>query len=209
MGKSTCKGCGIKIPTEESILINGKKYCSSCFDSHKDEIEANATKRKTTINKLTFKCHDCDGEFPMSVVQKHKGINRCNSCFEKWKKDTELFVKLRDYIYENQGKNRNKIILATKMIQTYVTEHGMSYNGIYLTLKYFIEEKGGNIDNGIGIVPYIYEEARDYFAKRSEIIAQISELDKPLVSYRVLKFNAEKHKPKTNLPNIRVDDIQI
>lgn len=145
----------------------------------------------------------------MEVAQKTKGIHRCPSCFEKWRKDVDKLHTLRDYIFEQQGRDKNKIILAGKLIQDYVSQHGFSYNGILLTLRYYVEEKNGDISNGIGIVPYIYEEAREYFKKRHEIRNQIAELKEPVVSYRVLNFKAEKSKPRTNLPDIKVDEIQV
>lgn len=220
MGKSICKGCNNKFPTEETLVIKGKKYCSTCAEQVRKQMEEEKNKakqqkleeakaKKVNDELLSFICNDCGNSFSMDVAQKTKGVCRCPSCFEKWRKDVNKLHTLRDYIYEQQGKDKNKIVLAGKMIQDFVTEHGFSYNGILLTLMYFVEEKGGDISNGIGIVPYIYEEAREYFSKRNEIRKQISEITKPLVSYRVINFKSETSKPRTNLPDIKVDDIQV
>ena len=39
MGKSFCKLCGEKFPTETMILFHGKKYCSSCIETAKSDYE--------------------------------------------------------------------------------------------------------------------------------------------------------------------------
>lgn len=53
-----------------------------------------------------------------------------------------------------------------KQIKQYIEEYNYSYKGIHKSLVYFYEIKGGDIEKangGIGIVPYIYTKARDYY----------------------------------------------
>jgi hypothetical protein len=53
-----------------------------------------------------------------------------------------------------------------KQIKQYVEEYHYSYSGIHKALVYFYEVKGNSIDksnNGIGIVPYIYKDAYNYY----------------------------------------------
>ena len=55
-----------------------------------------------------------------------------------------------------------------KQIQTYThdVEHNYTYSGIYKTLKYFFEVRGNSLEKangGIGIVPYVYNEAYTYW----------------------------------------------
>lgn len=48
---------------------------------------------------------------------------------------------------------------------------GMTAKGIFFTLKYFYDIKRGNTlksENGIGIVPFIYEEATCYWGERNQ-----------------------------------------
>jgi hypothetical protein len=57
---------------------------------------------------------------------------------------------------------------VAKQIQTYVhdLEHNYTYSGIYKTLKYFFEVRGNSLEKangGIGIVPYVYDEAYTYW----------------------------------------------
>lgn len=53
-----------------------------------------------------------------------------------------------------------------KQINKYVEEYNYTYSGIKKALIYFYEIKGNNIEKangGIGIVPYVYKNAFDYY----------------------------------------------
>lgn len=58
--------------------------------------------------------------------------------------------------------------LAQKQLKDFInsTERKYTYSGILKTLKYFYEVKHGDISkakNGIGIVPYVYDDAYMYW----------------------------------------------
>lgn len=53
-----------------------------------------------------------------------------------------------------------------RQIKNYITEYNFSYSGILKALVYFFEIKGNSIEkahDGIGIVPYIYKDAYNYY----------------------------------------------
>jgi hypothetical protein len=53
-----------------------------------------------------------------------------------------------------------------KQIKQYVEDYHYTYSGIHKSLTYFYEIKGNSIDKangGIGIVPYIYQKAYQYY----------------------------------------------
>lgn len=53
-----------------------------------------------------------------------------------------------------------------KQIKNYIVEYNFSYSGILKALVYFFEIKGNSIEkahDGIGIVPYIYKDAYNYY----------------------------------------------
>lgn len=81
---------------------------------------------------------------------------------EKIQKDKDNLVK---YIQELFGYNKlpEKV---NKQIKTYVNDKNYSYSGIHKTLKYWFEIKKGSLEKangGIGIVPYVYDEAFEYW----------------------------------------------
>ena len=55
-----------------------------------------------------------------------------------------------------------------KQIKDYTTNHGYTYSGIHKALVYYYEVKGnifdeGKAQGGIGIVPYVYQHAYNYY----------------------------------------------
>lgn len=53
-----------------------------------------------------------------------------------------------------------------KQINTYVTKNNYTYSGILKALTYFYDIKGNTTEKangGIGIVPYVYEDAFNYY----------------------------------------------
>jgi hypothetical protein len=79
------------------------------------------------------------------------------------------YNKLYDYIIELYGKPPTMQML--KQIKTYIKDD-LSYYGIMMSLKYFHEYMENPVDDtkGIGIVPYIYDRAEDYFTKITDIM---------------------------------------
>ena len=55
-----------------------------------------------------------------------------------------------------------------KQIKDYITNYGYTYSGIHKALVYYYEVKGNKFDEGkaqggIGIVPYVYQHAYNYY----------------------------------------------
>lgn len=73
--------------------------------------------------------------------------------------------KLDRYI-ENLFKTDYVSARIRKQINSFIEDYGFSYSGILKSLIYFYEVKGNSIEkskNGIGIVPYIYQDAKNYY----------------------------------------------
>jgi len=79
-------------------------------------------------------------------------------------KDPDL-VKLENYIQNLLGKDYNKA-RVNKQIKDFMEEYNYTYSGILKSLVYFYEVKGNSKDKangGIGIVPFIYQDAYNYY----------------------------------------------
>ena len=71
-----------------------------------------------------------------------------------------------------------------KQLNTYIEEYSFTYSGILKALIYFYEIKKNSIDKsngGIGIVPYIYKDAYNYYY--SLWLAQQKNNNKVLLDY--------------------------
>lgn len=70
-----------------------------------------------------------------------------------------------DYTKKLFGEEYN-YILTKKLAERYVKENNYTYSGMLKTLKWYYEKEGNSIEksNGsIGIIPYIYKQALNYY----------------------------------------------
>lgn len=120
------------------------------------------------------KCYYCqhifnrDKEPYIEVPNRYKRYahTACQARAEKQiEHNQEQLKELEDYIkklfkYDKLPKR------VQDQIKEYTTKNGYTYSGILGTLRYFFEIKGHTIEKangGIGIVPYVYEDARNYW----------------------------------------------
>lgn len=122
--------------------------------------------------KRILKCYYCGEQFDANqvpFVQVNSRRYAHKECAEKAQNEKSQEEKdlalLEEYI-----KNLFNISQLTpkirKQISTYHTEKNYSYSGIYKTLKYWFEVRGNSIDKangGLGIVPYVYDQAFHYW----------------------------------------------
>ena len=82
------------------------------------------------------------------LIQQEKDKNELENYIMKLFKTTYIDPKVR------------------KQIKQYVDEYNFTYSGIHKALIYHFEIKGGSIEKangGIGIVPYVYQNAYRYY----------------------------------------------
>ena len=81
--------------------------------------------------------------------------------------------KLFDMLIEKWGKGNVNFQHISKQIKNFTEENGYTLSGIVGTVDYLLNHQKKidmtNSKYGIAIVPYKYNEARDYFQKKAEI----------------------------------------
>ena len=78
--------------------------------------------------------------------------------------DEQDYEALCDYVKKLLGKDLQPRVW--KQIDDYKKQNNYTYSGILKTLKWWYEIKGNSIEKsngGIGIVPYVYQEALKYY----------------------------------------------
>lgn len=114
------------------------------------------------------KCYYCNKYFDRDAEKYQKVGNRyahleCNEF--KPLSDTDYYQMVKAYAgsvlgdYANFGK-------IGKQLREFISTGKCTYKGIYLTVKYWYEikkESPSRSYGGIGIVPYIYNEAQSYW----------------------------------------------
>ena len=87
-------------------------------------------------------------------------------------------IKLKEYIEKKYGKTANWALI-NKQIKTFTTENKYSLSGILKSLIYFYDIKHNSVEQsngGIGIVPFCYQAAFDYYY--ALYLAQLQNEDK-------------------------------
>ena len=119
--------------------------------------------------KAMVKCKFCGEQFdrndPNIEVVKLNRRYAHKACYDK--QDKELLQEQEDqaalyqYIKVNFDFIRNK-----RLIESYKEKHNFSYSGMLKALKWYYEIENGSkekANGGVGILPYIYEQAYRYY----------------------------------------------
>lgn len=126
--------------------------------------------------KHMVKCPKCGKTFDTNTEQAVKvsarryGHASCYPDIKDFVSMTESQVdpdltKLKDYIKKKYGNNAN-YALINRQIKQFQKEHQYSLSGILKSLVYFYDVQGHSVDDsngGIGIVPYVYQQAYNYY----------------------------------------------
>jgi len=79
--------------------------------------------------------------------------------------EDEDLKKLKAYIEHLYGANNVRWPLVMKQIQQYKKEYAYTYSGMLKSLVWFYEIKGNHVElsKGVGIIPYAYQDAYNYY----------------------------------------------
>lgn len=118
------------------------------------------------------KCYYCGGRFDRDKVEcvavnsrRYAHVECSMSETEKLTKEEQDKRELEEYIMK-LFKTSYVEPRVQKQIKQYKEEYNYTYSGIKKALIYFFEVKGNSIDKangGIGIVPYTYQAAFNYY----------------------------------------------
>lgn len=124
------------------------------------------------------------------------------SCLKTIKQESEDYKLLIQYVEHLYGENYPFIIIK-KQIKEY-KENGMKYSGMRLALEYFYEEIGNSIEGskGVGIIPYVYEDAKNQYINKQNIKKSIEKY-KP----ETIKVTINRKNKKSNRKVIDIADI--
>ena len=137
----------------------------------------------------TVLCRECHQRFDreelkegVDWVMPSKNYYYHKSCYDTWKNKRDSMKNINNektnedykidimFYLEKVLKIKINYSLLTVQLNRYLKE-GKTLKGILFSLFYFYEIMNGNKDKsngGIGIVPYIYEDARNYWALQVE-----------------------------------------
>lgn len=147
------------------------------------------------------KCAYCDGQVDKDIAERYNDKNYHADCCKKQKDRDELI----SYICNLFGLKKPGPVVYSQL-KRFVEVQKYTYEGILHSLQYFYDVKKGSkqkANQAIGIVPYVYDEAQDYYTKLSykqDKVAEVvsKQMEKTPVVIRVKKQEI-KEKPQYNL----------
>lgn len=166
-GKRVCLYCGQKFElTLDNYVMVGRRYAhKGC----RERFIQNGS--KPISNPQTYICPYCSQEVNAknSISVMHNRYAH-KECYEKFynKDDDEI-----DGIYQvlNKYGIEYQYFKCEKQRTQFISQ-GMTNSGIKKTLDYFYGVKNGDktkAQGGIGIVPYVYEEAKNWYRNKTQI----------------------------------------
>lgn len=91
-----------------------------------------------------------------------------------------------------------------KQIKSFKDEYGYKYKGMELALRYFfdLEENTVKDDTGVGIIPYVYERAKNFYIHKIEIENNLPDEEVEIRSFKSRKVESNRGKKQIDLDEI-------
>ena len=111
-------------------------------------------------------------------------------------RDYEQLVEYIKHLFGNPNPR------VWKQLKEFKDVYGYTYSGMYKTLIWWFELKHGDIEKangGIGIIPYVYEQASQYYY--ALYLAQIANEDKDIehLKVQVKEYTIETPRPQRKM----------
>lgn len=113
------------------------------------------------------KCPECGSYNDKENTVECKGRYYCPICYENKQKEANDYKQLMSYICElYQIEAPTGWIL--KQVKDFKEQFHYSYKGMRTTLNYFYEIEGNDPADslGVGIIPFVYDEAKKFYIDR-------------------------------------------
>lgn len=141
----------------------------------------------------------------------HQKRYYCKACYENKTKEANNYKSLIEYICNLYEINAPTGFMLTQ-IKNFKDEYNYTYKGMELTLDYFYNVKTNNcpdVDKGLGIIPYVYEEAKKFFCETRDIKKNTENTDvEDIVSKsNVICIKKSDKTQERNYKNITIIDI--
>lgn len=124
------------------------------------------------------KCVYCESKVDKEEAHVYKKKNYHEKCFKVWEQEKKDYENLKNYICDLHHLDFPTGVML-KQIKNYKEENFYKYRGMELALRYFYETLDNKVrqGDGIGIIPYVYEDAKLHYIKQQNIKKSIQNED--------------------------------
>jgi hypothetical protein len=143
------------------------------------------------------KCPYCEKQLNKDDAYEYKKRYYHESCFNEWQKEGQDRKNLIQYICELY-KIESPTGMMLKQIKEFHEDYHFKYTGMMLALQYFYETMGNSIQegSGIGIIPYVYEEAKKHYITKLKVQESLkngeNNIEKKIITIESPQFSYKK-----------------
>lgn len=161
------------------------------------------------------KCKFCGEYFDRDKVPFYRVSNRryahaeCQKEHEENKsqeeKDFDLLMKYIKFLFKDEYNPAR----VAKQLKEFQTQYGYTYSGIFKSLKWWYEIKHNSVEKangGIGIVPYIYNDAKQYYYNL--FLIKSANENKNIKDYTPKAQKITISPPKSDVKEIKFFDLE-
>jgi hypothetical protein len=125
------------------------------------------------------KCPYCEQKLDKDEAHEYKKKYYHQNCFNEWQQESEHRKQLIEYICK-LFRIEAPTGMILKQIKDYQADYKYKLKGMELALRYFHETLGNPVQqgSGIGIIPFVYEDAKKHYVKQMKITESLQNLDK-------------------------------
>lgn len=179
----------------------GKEVIRDSEDSIKNEIQGLDT--RCYYHK---KCHDS-----AQIIPKHEWPYKIQKAKIKQNERDIWAEEIYDYLLKTQRIKPNMVLIKSQMSN--FEKKGYKPQGMFMSIRYFYEvsnkgKKDDKSNGGIGIVPFVYEQAKIYWEttviKNREIGQKIAEQIEKIKQQPIkeINYNQQRRKQKRRAPSL-------
>lgn len=147
------------------------------------------------------KCPECGTFNDKENAVCHNSRYYCKVCYENKIRESQDYKELIAYICELYQIDAPTGFML-KQIKDFKEQFNYTYRGIKSTLRYFYEiSEGNDVGNsmGIGIVPFVYEEAKKFYIDKKAIKESMDDCDIEKMQENKRIVNIKKEDKSNNM----------
>lgn len=144
------------------------------------------------------KCPYCEEKFDKDEAHEYKKKYYHVNCFQKWNQDKADYETLKLYIAKLL-RIEFPTGMILKQIKDYKDKYNYTYKGMELSLIYFFDTLGNRAQEGqgIGIIPFVYEDAKNHYIKQKKIADSLDDMENEETMELVVYLKPNNNKRKT------------
>ncbi len=162
-------------------------------------------------NEKKLKCPVCESYNYKEEAIYYQKRYYCKVCYENKTKESNDYKNLIQFICDIYEINVPTGFMFAQ-IKNFKEQYNYTYKGMELTLDYFYNVKTDNTpdtDKGLGIIPYIYEEAKQFFIEKRNIKKNTEGIDIQGITniVNVIHIKKSDQRVEKDYKNIAIIDI--